>query len=92
MKSFLLPTVTNPPTTMNAPGSSAGVLVLEEPGSKGWMKWFQSRAGDQAMDPGSGQIGLDYDMVTAFKAIPMWQTALKTMKQEDIDKLKAKKK
>jgi hypothetical protein len=76
-KSFLLPTTTYPPAALAPPLSSAAsdVLVLNPPGSKAWMKWFQSRAGTEPMDPGLGQIGLDYDMVTAFKAIPMWQAA-----------------
>lgn len=78
-KSFLLPTTTYPPQTVNAPGSSSQALMLHEPGSAGWMKWFQNRSGSKPMDPGAGQIGLDYDMVTAFKAIPMWQAAIKAM-------------
>ena len=77
-KSFLLPTTTYPPNAINAPGTSPNqVLVLNEPGSTAWMKWFQNRSGTEPMDPGSGQIGLDYDMVTSFKAIPMWQAAVK---------------
>lgn len=82
MTSFLLPTTTHPPKTTVPPGSSApasdGALVLNPPGSDTWMKWFQSRAGDVPMD--AGNIALDYDMVTAFKAIPMWQAALKAQK------------
>ncbi len=83
MKSFLLPATTQPPQVFSPPLSSAGgeALVLFEPGSKGWMKWFQSRAGDEPMD--SGQVALDYDMVTAFKAIPMWQAALKAIESEN---------
>lgn len=65
-KSFLLPTTTYPPSAINAPGTSPNqVLVLNEPGSPAWMKWFQSRSGSEPMDPGPGQIGLDYDMVTS---------------------------
>ncbi len=51
-------------------------LTMYNPGSDEWMKWFQNRDGKLAMDPGKGQIGLDYDMVTAFKAIPLWQEAM----------------
>ena len=77
-KSFLLPTTTNPGNPIAAPGASTQeALVLYTPGSVGWMKWFQNRPGTQPMDPGKGQIGLDYDMVTAFKAIPLWQAAVK---------------
>ncbi len=78
--SFLLPTTTYPPTTPSVPGSSASALLLYEAGSQGWMKWFQNRSGIEPMDPGPNQIGLDYDMVTAFKAIPLWQAAIKSMK------------
>jgi len=45
------------------------------------MKWFQSNNGFIPMGPvtkkGKQPVALDYDMVTAFKAIPMWQAALK---------------
>lgn len=85
MTSFLLPTTTHPPSTTTPPGSSApasdGALVLNPPGSDAWMKWFQSRAGDVPMD--TGNIALDYDMVTAFKALPMWQAAVKARKAEE---------
>ena len=82
-KSFLLPTTTNPGTAIPAPGTSTNTsLVMYKPGSKGWMKWFQNRPGYQAMDLGKGQIGLDYDMVTAFKAIPLWQAAVQAKKKK----------
>lgn len=91
--SFLLPSTTYPPQVTNAPGSSTKqALVLHEPGSKGWMKWFQSRSGTEPMDPGDGRIGLDYDMVTAFKAIPMWQAALEAIQKENAAKPSLKRK
>ncbi|VAW74747.1 hypothetical protein MNBD_GAMMA12-1, partial [hydrothermal vent metagenome] len=84
MTSFLLPNVSYPPTTQAPPLSgdaSAAALVLPVPGSKLWMQWFQSRNGYTAMGPkissGTMPVALDYDMVTAFKAIPMWQAAVK---------------
>ena len=84
MTSFLLPTTSASPAPVSPPlssDSSAAALMLFEPGSKGWMRWFQSRAGDvpmgPAVSPGVEPIALDYDMVTAFKAIPMWQAAVK---------------
>ena len=89
MMSFLLPSTTQPPQA-SAPPLSSGPksgLVLTEPGSALWMKWFQSRAGNEPMDP--KQVALDYDMVTAFKAIPMWQAALNAMNQEDSMKVNA---
>ena len=84
MTSFLLPTTTKPPQTVQPPLSSdpsAAALVLTEPGSALWMRWFQSNAGTKPMGPatksGSQPMALDYDMVTAFKAIPMWEAAVK---------------
>ncbi len=83
MTSFLLPTSTYPPQTKQAPLSndaSSASLVMSEPGGKLWMQWFQSRAGTVPMGPkdakGELPVALDYDMVTAFKAIPMWQAAV----------------
>ncbi|AOE49330.1 hypothetical protein [Kangiella sediminilitoris] len=92
MVSFLLPTTTQPPSQLPPPHSSgpADVLVLFEPGSQGWMKWFQSRAGDEPMD--ANQVALDYDMVTAFKAIPVWQAAYKAMQKEGAVKPSLKRK
>lgn len=84
MTSFLLPSNTFPPSTAQPPLSSdanAAALVLAQPGSKLWLQWFQSNNGTTAMGPktaaGNEPIALDYDMVTAFKAIPMWQAAVK---------------
>lgn len=92
-KSFLLPTTTYPPQPTNAPGSGANqALVLNEPGSQAWMKWFQNRVGTEPMDPGQDRIGLDYDMVTAFKAIPMWQAAVQARNAENAGKPSLKRK
>ncbi len=66
MKSFLLPAV-------HIPGPNVP-LVMYDPGSEGWMKWFSNRSGTEPID--SGQVSLDYDMVTAFKAIPSWEKAI----------------
>ncbi len=98
MTSFLLPNVTYPPTTRAAPlssDSSSAALVLPIPGSALWMQWFQSRNGYTAMGPktssGTMPVALDYDMVTAFKAIPMWQAAIKAaLKKGHKGKLKSK--
>lgn len=92
MTSFLLPSTTQPPQPSAPPLSNgpADALVLFEPGSEGWMKWFQSRAGDEPMD--SGQVALDYDMVTAFKAIPMWQAVYEAMQEDDASKPSLKRK
>ncbi|MGF1736744.1 hypothetical protein [Photobacterium satsumensis] len=87
MTSFLLPTTTYPPQTKQAPlssDSSTNSLVLTMPGSKEWMRWFQSNNGLTPMGPNDSKgikpVALDYDMVTAFKAIPMWQAALAAQK------------
>lgn len=64
-KSFLLPAVA-------IPGPDVP-LVMYDPGSDGWMRWFSNRSGTEPID--SGQVALDYDMVTAFKAIPSWEKA-----------------
>ena len=92
MTSFLLPASTTPPATLDPPlsnNASAATLVLAEPGSQTWMKYFQSRPGDQPMGPAISNnkmpIALDYDMVTAFKAIPMWQAALKAVAEAKAD-------
>jgi hypothetical protein len=84
MTSFLLPSTTNPPQALSPPLSSnpsAASLVLSEPGGELWMQRFQSNSGTTPLGPltsdGKKPIALDYDMVTAFKAIPMWQAAMK---------------
>ena len=84
MTSFLLPTSTYPPQTLAPPLSgdaNAAPLVLSEPGGSLWMERFQSHSGTTALGPqtsdGKMPVALDYDMVTAFKAIPMWQAAMK---------------
>jgi hypothetical protein len=69
MKSFLLPATTYPPTF-----SADGVYLLSPaPGSPAWMNWFQDRAGNVPQDAGS--VALDYDMVFAFKSLPLWSQA-----------------
>jgi len=84
MTSFLLPTTTNSPQALSPPlsgDSSAASFVLSEPGGKLWMKRFQSNSGITPLGPqtsdGKTPVALDYDMVTAFKAIPMWEAAMK---------------
>lgn len=84
MTSFLLPSQDFPPQTIAPPLSSdqnAAALVIAKPGSLLWMKWFQSNSGSMPMGPATPKgvvpVALDYDMVTAFKAIPMWQAAVK---------------
>jgi hypothetical protein len=68
MKSFLLPTPTNPPT------AQGDALVIEPPGSPGFMKWFQDQPGNVPLD--SGTVAFDFDMVFTFKSLPAWQKAM----------------
>lgn len=63
--SFLLPIVFPTPT-------GDGTPLVYDPGSTNWNRWFRNDNGKVPFDSGEGQIGLDYDMVTAFKAIPAW--------------------
>lgn len=74
LESSLLPGPSDPERSDNATVDGAGNVVAFAPGSAEWMRWFQSRSGDVAQDPGT--VALDYDMVTAFKALPAWETAL----------------
>lgn len=83
MKSFLLPVQTqnyDQDTKHDAVPIINNALVLFEPGSADWMKWFQSRPGSTPADPGT--IALDYDMVFAFKSLPAW--AIATQKQDKL--------
>jgi len=45
------------------------------PGSPEWLAYFQNRQGITPKSPGTDRIGLDFDMVTSFKAIPAWKVA-----------------
>ena len=77
LKSFLLPVPTQGYSAETNPGAVPainGALVLYQPGSPGWMAWFQDRPGTVPKD--SGTIALDYDMVFAFKALPKWAQAM----------------
>ncbi len=83
MKSFLLPVPTQNYNQESNPGAIPVIdngLVLYEPGTLGWMKWFQSRSGSTPADPGT--VALDYDMVFAFKSLPNWAAA--TGKQDKL--------
>jgi len=69
MKSFLLPATTYPPTLIEN-----DYILSPAPGSPEWMQWFQDRPGMEPKDPGT--IALDYDMVFAFKSLPLWSKAM----------------
>ncbi len=80
MVSFLMPSYPNPnpgPPFKPCPDGkpSDPYICSPAPGSPEWMRWFQSRPGTAPQDPKSGSIATDYDMVFAFKTLPMWWKA-----------------
>lgn len=81
MVSFLLPSYPNPnpgPPFKPCPNGKPDdpYICSPAPGSSDWMRWFQSRNGTEPQDPGSGSVATDYDMVFAFKTLPMWWKAV----------------
>lgn len=83
MTSFLLPSYTTNTgpgfKTCNAQGKedpSGSYICSPAPGTPEWMKWFQNRKGNVAMDPGS--FATDFDEVFSFKALKLWYTATNT--------------
>lgn len=64
-KSFLLPAP--------FPTTDSDTLPVFEPGGTEWLRWFRDLPGNVAFD--SVQTGLDFDMVTAFKSIPLYDSA-----------------
>jgi hypothetical protein len=81
MVSFLLPSYPNPnpgPPYKPCPNGqpSDPYICSPAPGSTDWFRWFQSRPGTKPQDPGTGSIATDYDMVFAFKTLPMWWKAM----------------
>ena len=81
MKSFLLPTTSNPPKT-TGPGNQ--YLVSPPPGSPDWLRWFQDRKGNVPMNAGS--VAADFDMVLTFKSLPIWYSAV-SGKQHQLTKV-----
>jgi hypothetical protein len=79
MVSFLLPSFRNPkpgPPFKPCPDGkpSDPYICSPAPGSADWFRWFQDRKGDRPFDPGS--VATDFDMVFAFKTLPMWWRAM----------------
>ncbi len=74
MLSFLLPSFRNdnPPPSFKAYGQ---FIISPAPGSHDWFRWFQDRLGTEPFDPNTGSIATDFDMVFAFKSLPMWWKA-----------------
>jgi hypothetical protein len=89
MVSFLLPSFpTDTPHYFKQCNSQGKVvpkgsyICSPAPGTSSWMKWFQDRPGNVAMDEGS--FATDYDEVFSFKSLPLWckatQPQCKSMK------------
>ena len=81
MLSFLLPSYPNPnpgPPFKPCPDGKPDDLYIcsPAPGSADWSRWFQDRTGTQPQNPGTGSVATDYDMVFAFKTLPMWWKAM----------------
>lgn len=80
--SFLLPSFANaqpgaPPYKVCPNGKPTDTDVCSPaPGSAEWSRWFQDRPGTEPQDPGTGSVATDYDMVFAFKTLPMWWKAV----------------
>ncbi len=55
------------------PEGNSDTLAVFEPGGPEWLRWFRDLEGNVPFD--SGQVGLDFDMVTAFKSIPAYNNA-----------------
>jgi hypothetical protein len=80
LKSFLLPTSSDPQQFGPSGCVNSDYLVMWAPGSTGetklgsprWTHWFQSRSGAEPAD--SGTIAFDYDMVFTFKSLTAWQS------------------
>ncbi|ARN80748.1 hypothetical protein B1812_06300 [Methylocystis bryophila] len=81
MLSFLLPSYPNPkagPPFRPCPDGKPDdpYICSPAPGSKDWFRWFQDRLGTEPFDPDTGSIATDFDMVFAFKSLPMWWKAI----------------
>ncbi len=76
MVSFLFPSFPNPgtpPPPFKPCGAKGEYVCSPAPGSADWMTWFQDRLGTEPMNAGS--VATDFDMVFAFKTLPMWWKA-----------------
>lgn len=80
MLSFLLPSFPNPnpgppfkPCPTGKPDDP--YICSPTPGSPVWSHWFQDRSGTEPQDLNTGSVATDYDMVFAFKTLPMWWKA-----------------
>ena len=70
-KSFLLP----------GPFPDSTFYVYN-PGGPEWMLWFRDDYGTVPFDSGAGQVGMDYDMVMAFKSVSAYEAAQPSTKRK----------
>jgi hypothetical protein len=80
MLSFLLPSFPNPnpgPPFKTCPNGKPDdpYICSPAPASADWLRWFQDHAGTEPFDPNTGSVATDFDMVFAFKTLPMWWLA-----------------
>ncbi len=80
MLSFILPSYPNPnpgPPFKPCPDGKPTdpYICSPAPGSADWFRWFQNRSGTEPFDPNTGSVATDFDMVFAFKTLPMWWRA-----------------
>jgi hypothetical protein len=71
MASFLMPLAA--PASGASPRSGQPYLNSPAPGSSEWLRWFQNRQGNVAMDAGS--VAGDYDLALTFRVLPAWYKA-----------------
>jgi len=80
MVTLLMPSYPNPnpgPPFKTCPDGKPNdpYICSPAPGSADWMRWFQSHPRTEPLDPSTGSIAADYDMVFAFKTLPAWWKA-----------------
>lgn len=78
MLSFLLPSYPNPsppPPPFKPCGPKGSYICSPAPASADWFRWFQDRLGTEPFDANTGSVATDFDMVFAFKTLPMWWRA-----------------
>jgi hypothetical protein len=83
MVTFLFPSYPNPNTQPRQPPfkpcpnglASDPYVCSPAPASPDWNRWFENRLGTEPFDPKTGSLATDFDMVFAFKTLPMWWKA-----------------
>jgi hypothetical protein len=75
MLTFLLPSYPNPNPGPPFKPCLDGSICSPAPASADWFRWFQNRLGNEPFDPNTGSVATDFDMVFAYKTLPMWWKA-----------------